>query len=102
MRALALALLLAACGHPASGPASPGSGSAVTEGSGSDSGSGSSAGSATTQTGGGAECGDVKECGPKLGMPQKQCHDGTMGGPTGRCLKNDAGKCSWEITACPP
>jgi hypothetical protein len=91
MRALTLALTLAACGHPgSSGPAQPGSGS--------DPGSGS----AVTQTGsgGGTEC-DAKECGPKMGMPQKQCHDGTMGGPTGRCLKNEAGTCSWEVKACP-
>lgn len=83
MRALTLALALAACGHGAP-PASP---PPVTQ---------TGSGNASAET----EC-DAKECGPKMGMPQKQCHDGSMGGPTGRCLKNDAGACSWEVKACP-
>jgi hypothetical protein len=41
------------------------------------------------------------ECGPQPGQPTEQCSDGTTGGPTGRCLRNDDGTCSWEIVECP-
>jgi hypothetical protein len=44
----------------------------------------------------------VTECGPALGMANYLCADGrTVAGPTGRCLKNDAGTCGWEILSCP-
>jgi hypothetical protein len=40
------------------------------------------------------------ECGPALGMPNGICPDGTISGPTGRCLRNATGQCGWEILAC--
>jgi hypothetical protein len=43
----------------------------------------------------------TSECGPALGMPNLQCADGSWGGPTGRCLADGKGNCSWEIRACP-
>ena len=42
-----------------------------------------------------------RDCGPQLGMPNYPCADGTMGGPTGRCLRQDGGECGWEIIECP-
>jgi hypothetical protein len=48
----------------------------------------------------GEEC-SVDRCGPQLGLPNWTCEDGTMGGPTGRCLKTGDG-CGWEIRDCPP
>lgn len=42
------------------------------------------------------------ECGPAPGLPNMLCPDGqSMSGPTGRCLKDEAGTCSWEILTCP-
>lgn len=41
------------------------------------------------------------ECGPAPGMPAWECEDGSIGGNTGRCLREDEG-CSWEIRQCPP
>lgn len=46
------------------------------------------------------EC-DKAECGPQLGLPNWTCSDGTVGGPTGRCLKGPNGTCGWEINDCP-
>jgi hypothetical protein len=41
-------------------------------------------------------------CGPALGLPTTLCPDGThTSGPTGRCLRNADGTCSFEILACP-
>jgi hypothetical protein len=41
------------------------------------------------------------ECGPALGPPYL-CPDGTtLGGPSGQCLANADGTCSWEIVQCP-
>jgi len=89
MRNALLALVLAACGHPASsGPTSP-PGSA-----GSDVGSGS--GSATPTE---AEC-DQAQCGPRMRMANTPCKDGSISGPTNRCLKKGDG-CAWEVKACP-
>ena len=45
---------------------------------------------------------DPSECGPRLGMPNRRCPDGSIGGPTGRCLRHPDGKCGWEIRPCPP
>jgi hypothetical protein len=47
-----------------------------------------------------AVCAD-SECGPAPGMPNYPCFDGTIGGPTGRCLSNTNGTCGWEIRNCP-
>jgi hypothetical protein len=44
---------------------------------------------------------DVSECGPAPGSANSQCPDGTIGGPTGRCLHSDNETCSWEIRLCP-
>src|SRR5436853_4099788 len=46
------------------------------------------------------EC-DAGACGPRLGMPTQQCADGSVGGNTGRCLKEPDGACGWEIRECP-
>lgn len=51
------------------------------------------------------ECEDVIcdpiDCGPAPGMPNYQCPDGTMGGPTGWCLMTN-GVCGWQIRSCNP
>jgi hypothetical protein len=33
-------------------------------------------------------------------MPAQQCSDGTIGGNTGRCVRN-GDNCTWEIRECP-
>ena len=76
--ALAVALALAACGAKANPQP-------VGDGSGTD----------TI-----AEC-SPGECGPALGMPSQQCSDGSIGGNTGRCVKEPDGSCGWEIRECP-
>ncbi len=48
----------------------------------------------------GSEC-PVESCGPAMGMPNRQCGDGSSGGPTGRCLRNAEGTCGWEVRSCP-
>jgi hypothetical protein len=47
----------------------------------------------------GNECA-ADACGPAPGMPTYQCDDGTMGGPTGKCLMGASGQCGWEIAEC--
>ena len=47
----------------------------------------------------GSECAP-EQCGPAPGMPTYQCDDGTMGGPTGKCMMGESGQCGWEITEC--
>jgi hypothetical protein len=42
------------------------------------------------------------ECGPALGIASTTCADGSMGGPTGRCLRLETGGCGWEVRNCPP
>jgi hypothetical protein len=42
------------------------------------------------------------ECGPALGLPSMVCADGSVGGPTGRCLRLETGACGWEVRDCPP
>jgi hypothetical protein len=39
-------------------------------------------------------------CGPRLGMPAQRCSDGSMGGNTGRCIRQ-GDSCAWEIRECP-
>lgn len=46
------------------------------------------------------EC-ERTDCGPQLGLPNWTCADGSVGGPTGRCLKRPGGTCGWEINNCP-
>jgi hypothetical protein len=68
---------------------------------------GASPGGAGTMNGGASagdsslgEC-DKVDCGPQLGIPNWTCADGSVGGPTGRCLKRAGGSCGWEINNCP-
>ena len=42
------------------------------------------------------------ECGPALGIASTTCPDGSIGGPTGRCLRLETGGCGWEVRNCPP
>ena len=50
---------------------------------------------------GGEETCPVEACGPPiLGLPNQICFDGTVGGPTGRCLDQE-GVCGWEVINCP-
>jgi hypothetical protein len=51
--------------------------------------------------GGSAEECPKEECGPKMGMPNRKCPDGTIAGPTDRCLRHADGKCGWEVIQCP-
>ena len=44
---------------------------------------------------------EVAECGPTPGTPSWVCDDGRVGGFTGRCLRDAAGVCGWEIVDCP-
>lgn len=44
---------------------------------------------------------DTSACGPAPGMPNYLCSDGTLAGPTGRCLRHTDGICGWEIRDCP-
>jgi hypothetical protein len=45
---------------------------------------------------------DPAKCGPALGIATIVCSDGiNKAGPTGRCLLNADGNCSWEVTSCP-
>ena len=62
---------------------------------------GTSSGGSSGSTSGGTECSDKSLCGPQLGMPTYQCDDGTVGGPTGRCLQAADKSCYWEVRQCP-
>jgi len=89
-----------------SGGASAGSGvsSGGTAGANSGGQGGSGAPSGGTNSAGGAsqdECPKAM-CGSQLGLPNWTCTDGSVGGPTGRCLWNPTGSCSWEINKCTP
>jgi len=48
-----------------------------------------------------AETCEEVECGPAPGAPAFLCEDGTVGGNTGRCIRNDEGSCGWEMRDCP-
>ncbi|HVY26204.1 MAG TPA: hypothetical protein VHB79_06610 [Polyangiaceae bacterium] len=83
------------------------SGGSASGGEGGSSAGGTNHGGSTTNGGtlnaGGAtleECNAV-ECGPRLGIPNWTCADGSVGGPTGRCLLRPGGTCGWEINNCP-
>ena len=41
------------------------------------------------------------ECGPAPGAPAYLCPDGSIGGNTGRCVRNFDGVCGWEFRECP-
>ena len=91
-------LWVAAC----SGPDLSLGGSAGASGSAGAGGAGTG-GTASSGTGGGAQQSCEKSaCGPQLGLPNQICADGSTGGPTGRCLKNNDGSCGWEVLQCPP
>jgi hypothetical protein len=93
-----IACIVAACGRQPSPPsesASPVSGSGPASGSGAATGP---RGSATPAT---AEPCEITECGPPMRMPNRRCPDGSMGGPTGRCLRQPDGRCAWEVRPCP-
>jgi len=75
--------------------ANPGAAGSSNAGSGPINGGASSVGGSNP-----IEC-DKAECGPQLGLPNWPCEDGSIGGPTGRCIRNSAGSCGWEINNCP-
>jgi hypothetical protein len=50
---------------------------------------------------GSAEVCPTSACGPQLGLPNHTCTDGSIAGPTGRCLPRGNGVCGWEIRECP-
>jgi len=83
-------------------PAGAGSGGFVSAGT-----AGASRGGAGTVNGG-ASAGDSSavgcdeaDCGPRLGLLNWTCPDGSVGGPTGRCLARPGGTCGWEVNNCP-
>jgi hypothetical protein len=92
--------LVAACGCQGSAPKA-----GTKAGSSSSAPAGSAAGSAAAPAGSAAapaaeEC-SPGECGPAMRMPNRQCPDGSMAGPTDRCLRKPDGRCGWEIRECP-
>jgi hypothetical protein len=69
-----------------------------------DSGAGGTAGDASGAGSAGASqdtC-PISACGPQLGIANHTCDDGSVAGPTGRCLKGSASTCHWEVLTCPP
>lgn len=42
-----------------------------------------------------------QECGPAPSTPAGTCADGSTSGPTGQCLRDGTGTCSWEMRECP-
>jgi hypothetical protein len=87
---------LAACSRPAS---SPGAGSPDPPVAGSSASSDAHAGPPGAP--GDPLCA-VADCGPAIRMPSRRCSDGSLGGPTGRCLRKPDGRCAWEVRPCPP
>jgi hypothetical protein len=57
-------------------------------------------GTAVSSSSVGMTC-EASQCGPQLGMPNSICADGTVSGPTGRCLRQPNGACGWEVRSCP-
>ena len=84
--------LLADCG---SGSFSTGDASAGSSNAGSSNAGSTGIGGATSTT-----CA-TSDCGPALGLANYQCADGSVAGPTGRCLRRDNGTCGWEVLSCP-
>jgi len=99
-------LLAAACaGAPLSLGDTAGAGGKTSEaGSSTSGGKNSSGGSSNSGGAGGSsqEMCDKAACGPQLGLLNQLCADGSMSGPTGRCLKRANGTCGWEVLQCPP
>ncbi|MBX7191338.1 MAG: hypothetical protein K1X94_04745 [Sandaracinaceae bacterium] len=51
----------------------------------------------------GADLCAASDCGSELAVPSRSCVDGTTGGYTGRCMRDEAvTACHWEIVDCPP
>lgn len=51
----------------------------------------------------GADLCGASDCGSELAVPSRLCADGTTGGYTGRCMRDEAvTACHWEIVDCPP
>ena len=46
-------------------------------------------------------CQPAFQCGPAPAMPNFECPDGTMGGPSGYCMRNPDGSCGWGYRECP-
>jgi hypothetical protein len=90
----------ATAGSSNAGSSSAGSSSAGSSSAGSSSAGSSSAGSTGVGGGTSGTCA-TSDCGPALGIANYQCADGSVAGPTGRCLKRDNGTCGWEILSCP-
>lgn len=101
--ALAAPLGAACAGTPLSlGDTAGTSGNGGVAGS-SASGGSMSSGSSSGGVGGSAqETCDKSACGPQLGLLNQICSDGSMSGPTGRCLKRADSSCGWEVLQCPP
>src|SRR5664279_2239585 len=69
-----------------------------------DGGSSGSGGSAPTAGNGGSSpvtC-PASSCGSQLGIANYTCPDGSIAGPTNRCLQRADGSCGWEVRSCPP
>ena len=101
LRFTLLAVLAFGCKTPTTGPG-PGPEPTPNTGNGSTGSFGSGSGSATTTPPPATvtEC-EQKRCGPQLGMKSTACSDGSIGGPTGRCIEHADKTCGWEIRSCP-
>jgi len=100
-------LLAAACaGAPLSLGETAGAGGKASEaGSNASGGTSSDSGGSSNSSGVGGssqETCDKSACGPQLGLLNQLCADGSMSGPTGRCLKRADDSCGWEVLQCPP
>ena len=97
-------LLVAACaGTPLSLGETAGAGGKAGGAGSSASGGTLSGGSSSGGVGGSTqETCDKSACGPQLGLLNQLCADGSMSGPTGRCLKRANDSCGWEVLQCPP
>jgi hypothetical protein len=87
-------------GAAAGGTTSGGKGGTSQGGSANHAGGANQAGSSSGGESSLEQCNDA-ECGPQLGIPNWTCADGSVGGPTGRCLMRPGGTCGWEINNCP-
>jgi hypothetical protein len=102
---LAVLLALSACGGSSSSGGAGGGSSGDAGKSSTNGGAGHPGGSSSGgNSSGGSASGDTcpsSECGPALGLPNTPCADGSVGGPTGRCLRLESGACGWEVRQCP-
>ena len=88
-------------GDANAGASSAGASSAGSANAGRGNAGSSSAGSIGVGGGSGGTC-PTSDCGPALGLANFECADGSMSGPTGRCLRHADGSCGWEVLSCPP